>query len=186
MSLILTTRASKDEILEMYLNDMTARPARLVRDRRRRRGGAAVLRQGRQQPDAGRSGDDRRRHPVAVGAVAVQQPGPLPGAPQRRAAGDGRRRLRHRRTPPTARSTSRWPSSQRALEAEAPYFVDFVGQTLAEQYPGLDHDDDAGGRRLHDARPAPAAARAGRGARRPDPGRRAAVASASAARPRRR
>src|SRR5450759_4278436 len=26
---------------------------------------------------------------------------------------------------------------QRALEAEAPYFVDFVGQTLAEQYPGL-------------------------------------------------
>ncbi len=26
---------------------------------------------------------------------------------------------------------------QRALEAEAPYFVDFVGQTLADQYPGL-------------------------------------------------
>src|SRR5262249_55904315 len=26
---------------------------------------------------------------------------------------------------------------QRALEAEAPYFVDFVGQTLNEQYPGL-------------------------------------------------
>ena len=26
---------------------------------------------------------------------------------------------------------------QRALEAEAPYFVDFVGQTLGEQYPGL-------------------------------------------------
>src|SRR5829696_2214055 len=26
---------------------------------------------------------------------------------------------------------------QRALEAEAPYFVDFVGQTLADHYPGL-------------------------------------------------
>src|SRR5204862_2571811 len=26
---------------------------------------------------------------------------------------------------------------QRALEAEAPYFVDFVNQTLSEQYPGL-------------------------------------------------
>ncbi len=26
---------------------------------------------------------------------------------------------------------------ERALEAEAPYFVDFVGQTLAEDYPGL-------------------------------------------------
>src|SRR5205807_85157 len=26
---------------------------------------------------------------------------------------------------------------QRALEAEAPYFVDFVGQTLTESYPGL-------------------------------------------------
>ena len=26
---------------------------------------------------------------------------------------------------------------QRALEAEAPYFVDFVGQTLADDYPGL-------------------------------------------------
>ena len=26
---------------------------------------------------------------------------------------------------------------QRALEAQAPYFVDFVGQTLAEQYPTL-------------------------------------------------
>jgi penicillin-binding protein 1B len=26
---------------------------------------------------------------------------------------------------------------QRALEAEAPYFVDYVGQTLADQYPGL-------------------------------------------------
>ena len=75
---------------------------------------------------------------------------------------------------------------QRALEAEAPYFVDFVGQTLGEQYPGPDHDDDAGGRRLHDARSAPAAPRAGRGARRPDAGRQPAARSASAARRKRR
>ena len=78
-----------------------ARPARLVRDPRRGRGGAALLRQGRQQPVARRGGDDRRRHPVAVGALAVQQPGRAPRAPQRRAAGDGRRRLHHAARPPT-------------------------------------------------------------------------------------
>ena len=29
---------------------------------------------------------------------------------------------------------------QRALEAEAPYFVDYVGQTLDDEYPGPDDD----------------------------------------------
>ena len=56
----------------------------------------------------------------------------------------------------------------RALEAEAPYFVDYISQELQDEIQrGRRH-----GRRLHDARPAPAAPRAGRGARRADPGRR--------------
>ena len=53
-----------------------ARAARIVCHPRRARSGAAVLRQGRQQPVAGRSGDDRRRHPGAAPLLAVQQPGP--------------------------------------------------------------------------------------------------------------
>ena len=101
---------------------------------------AAVLRQRRQQRDAGRSGDDRRRHSTALGALAIQQPArcriagtsccsrwPTPGT--------------SRRTPPSARRRSRWSSSQRALEAEAPYFVDYVDQSLDEQYPGPDDHD---------------------------------------------
>ena len=163
-----TQRASKDEILEMYLNDMPLGQRGSFGDRRRRRSVAAVLRQGRQQRHARRSGDDRRRHPVAVGAVAVQQPGALQGAPQRRAAGDGRRRLHRRRRPPIARRSEPLVVVQRALEAEAPYFVDYVGQTLDRAVSRADDHHATGGRRLHDARPAPAAARAGCGARRPD------------------
>ena len=80
-----------------------ARPARVVRHPRRRRSVASVLRQGRQQRVARRSGDDRRRHPVAVGALAVQQ--------RRRDAKERRNvvlqamvdaGLHRRRTPPTA------------------------------------------------------------------------------------
>jgi hypothetical protein len=61
VSLIITTRASKDAILEMYLNDMTLGQRGSFGDRRRAGSVAAVLRQGRQQRDARRSGDDRRR-----------------------------------------------------------------------------------------------------------------------------
>ena len=136
VSLVLTSRASKDEILEMYLNDIPLGQRGSFAIFGVPEAGAAVLRQGRQQPVAGRSGDDRRRHSVAVGALAVQQPRALQGTPQRRPAGDGRRGLHHRRRRERA---SREPLAvvQRALEAEAPYFVDFVGQTLAESYPGL-------------------------------------------------
>ena len=137
VSLIITTRASKDAILEMYLNDMTLG----------QRGSFGIV----GVPEAARLffGKDVSNvtlaeaatiagvYPVAVGAVAVQQPGALQGTAQRRPAGDGRRRLHRRRMPPTARSHEPLIVVQRALEAEAPYFVDFVGQTLAEQYPGL-------------------------------------------------
>jgi penicillin-binding protein 1B len=81
-----------------------------------------------------RSGNDRRRHPVAVAAVALQQSG---AAKERRNvvlqamadsgfisqdAGD-----RACKEP--------LQMAARALDAEAPYFVDYIGQELQEKYP---------------------------------------------------
>ena len=51
-----------------------ARPARVVRHPRRVGSRSSLLRQGHQQSLAGGGGDHRGRHPVAVGALAVQQP----------------------------------------------------------------------------------------------------------------
>ena len=85
-------RASKHEILELYLNDVYLGPARLVRHPRRRRGGAHLLRQGRRQHQRERGGADRRRHPEPGVAVAVRQPQARRRAPQRRAAARWRRR----------------------------------------------------------------------------------------------
>ena len=80
---------------------------------------------------------------------------------------DGRCRLHHARTRPSAPRSEPLLIVARALEAEAPYFVDYVSQELQEKYT-------ARGRRrcLHDARRAPAADRAGCAARRADAGRR--------------
>ncbi len=152
----------------MYLNDMPLGQRGSFAHLRRRRGGAAVLRQGRQQRHARRSGDDRRRHPVAVGALAVQQPGalhasgatsccrrwPTPATSTQDAADARGERAAGRRA---ARARSRSAVLRRLRRPDA---------RRAVSRP--DHDDDAGGRRVHDARPAPAAARAGRRARRAD------------------
>ena len=73
LAVVLETAATKDEILELYLNDVYLGQRGSFAHPRRRRSGAAVLRQGRQQPLARRGGDDRRRHPVAVHPLAVQQ-----------------------------------------------------------------------------------------------------------------
>ena len=139
--------------------------------------GAPVLRQGRQQPLAGRSGDHRRRHPVAVGAVAVQQPGALPAngatsccrrwstpASSRQEAADARRERAARRR----RSARSKPKRRTSSTSSA--------RRSTNDYPGPDDHDEPGGRCLHDARSAPAAAGAGRRARRPDQRRPAAVA----------
>ncbi len=72
-----------------------ARAARVVRHFRGCRGRPAVLRQGRQQRLAGRSGDHGRRAAVALVSFAVQQPGPVQRASQRRHPGDGRCRFHH-------------------------------------------------------------------------------------------
>ena len=110
MALVLESRFTKDQILELYLNDVVARPARTVRDPWRRRSRAHLLRQGRQQRDARRSGDDRRPDPVAVAALAVPESGARAGAAQRRAEGDGRREVITRdeaAARPRSRCTSR-------------------------------------------------------------------------------
>ena len=128
--------ASKDEILELYLNDVSLG----------QRGSFAI----HGVPEAARLffGKDVSNLSLAEAATiagVIQSPSALspfnnPDRAQERrnvvlqAMADagfitaGRRRARRR--------TSRCRSSQRALDAEAPYFVDFVGQALQEQYPG--------------------------------------------------
>ena len=106
LSLVLDTRASKDEILEMYLNDMPLgqRGSFAIFGVPRPRGCSSA-----RTSATSRSPKPRRwrASAVAVGAVAVQQPGAVPRAPQRGAAGDGRRRLHHGGSRPTRAARSR-------------------------------------------------------------------------------
>jgi penicillin-binding protein 1B len=136
VAFIITTRASKDAILEMYLNDMTLG----------QRGSFGIV----GVPEASRLffGKDVSNLTLAEAATIAgvfQSPSAL--SPFNNPA-----RCKERRnvvlgamvdagyvTQEGADRAIHEPLVvvQRALEAEAPYFVDFVGQTLAEQYPGL-------------------------------------------------
>jgi len=136
VSLILTRRASKDEILEMYLNDIPLG----------QRGSFSIA----GVAEAARLffGKDISNVTLAEAATIagiIQSPSAL--SPFNNAA-----RCRERRnvvlqamvdagylTADLADRASKEPLIvvQRALESEAPYFVDFVNQTLSEQYPGL-------------------------------------------------
>ena len=136
VSFIITTRASKDAILEMYLNDMTLG----------QRGSFGIV----GVPEAARLffGKDVSNVTLAEAATIAgvfQSPSAL--SPFNNPA-----RCKERRNvvlqsmvdagyvPQEAADRAIHEPLivvQRALEAEAPYFVDFVGQTLAEQYPGL-------------------------------------------------
>ena len=136
VSFIITTRASKDAILEMYLNDMTLG----------QRGSFGIV----GVPEASRLffGKDVSNLTLAEAATIAgvfQSPSAL--SPFNNPA-----RCKERRNvvlqsmvdagyvpQDLADRAIHEPLVvvQRALEAEAPYFVDFVGQTLAEQYPGL-------------------------------------------------
>ena len=103
VSLVLTRRASKDEILEMYLNDVPLGQRGSFAIHRRRRSGAAVLRQGRHQPDRS---PKRRRSPASFSRrrpVAVRQPERGPRTSQRRAPRDGLTRDTSRRKAADAR-----------------------------------------------------------------------------------
>jgi penicillin-binding protein 1B len=136
VSLIITTRASKDAILEMYLNDMTLG----------QRGSFGIV----GVPEAARLffGKDVSNVTLAEAATIAgvfQSPSAL--SPFNNPA-----RCKERRnvvlqamvdsgyvTRDAADRAIHEPLTvvQRALESEAPHFVDFVGQTLDDQYPGL-------------------------------------------------
>jgi penicillin-binding protein 1B len=136
VSLILTSRASKDDILEMYLNNVPLG----------QRGSFAIY--GVAEASKlffGKDVSNVSLSEAATIAGVIQQPSALSpfSNPQR---------CRERRNVvlfamvdagyidrATAERAAQEPLVvvQRALEAEAPYFVDYVNQTLDEEYPGL-------------------------------------------------
>ncbi len=136
VSLIITTRASKDEILEMYLNDMTLG----------QRGSFGIV---------GVAEAARLFFGKDVSNVTLAEAATIAGvfqSPSALSPFNNPARCKERRNvvigamvdagyvkADVADRASHEPLLvvQRALEAEAPYFVDFVGQTLDETYPGL-------------------------------------------------
>jgi penicillin-binding protein 1B len=136
VSLVLTQRASKDEILEMYLNDIPLG----------QRGSFAIF--GVAEASRLFFGKDVSNVSLAEAATiagVIQQPSAL--SPFNNPA-----RCRERRNVVLqAMADSRYVKQeaadravqepltvvQRALEAEAPYFVDYVEQTLADKFPKL-------------------------------------------------
>ena len=136
VSIVVSRRASKDEILEMYLNEVPLG----------QRGSFAIF----GVAEAARLffGKDVRNLTLAEAATiagVIQSPSAL-------SPFNNPTRCRDRRNvvlqtmvesgyvkPEAAQAAAKEPLTvvQRALEAEAPYFVDFVGQTLSETYPGL-------------------------------------------------
>ncbi|HZT75997.1 MAG TPA: PBP1A family penicillin-binding protein [Vicinamibacterales bacterium] len=136
VSVVLTQRASKDAILEMYLNDIPLG----------QRGSFAIY--GVAEASRLFFGKDVVNLTLAEAATiagVIQSPSAL--SPFTNPA-----RCKERRnivlgamvesgyiTEDAATRAAHEPLAvvQRALEAEAPYFVDYVGQTLNDQYPGL-------------------------------------------------
>jgi len=136
VSIVLTSRASKDEILEMYLNGIPLG----------QRGSFAIV--GVAEASRLFFGKDMSNVSLAEAAMiagVIQQPSAL--SPFNNPAGSkGRRNVVLQAmadagyiTSEEADRAARDPLTlvPRALEAEAPHFVDFVDQTLDEQYPGL-------------------------------------------------
>jgi penicillin-binding protein 1B len=136
VSLVLTQRASKDEILEMYLNDIPLG----------QRGSFAVF--GVAEASRLFFGKDVSNVSLAEAATIaglIQSPSAL--SPFNNPA-----RAKERRnvvlqamadaeyiTPQAAEQAAKEPLIvvARALEAEAPYFIDYVTQSLTDQYPKL-------------------------------------------------
>jgi penicillin-binding protein 1B len=136
VSIVLTSRASKDEILEMYLNDVPLG----------QRGSFAI---------AGVAEASRLFFGKDVSNVSLAEAATIAGViqlPSALSPFNNPQRCRERRNVVlqamvdagyvdnrTAELAAQEPLAvvQRALEAEAPYFVDFIGQKLTEDYPGL-------------------------------------------------
>jgi penicillin-binding protein 1B len=136
VSLIITTRATKNDILEMYLNDMTLG----------QRGSFGIV---------GVAEASRLFFGKDVSNVTLAEAATIAGvfqSPSALSPFNNPQRCKERRnvvllamvdagyiTRDVADRAAREPLIvvQRALEAEAPYFVDYVAQTLNEQYPGL-------------------------------------------------
>jgi penicillin-binding protein 1B len=136
LAMVLETRATKDEILEMYLNDMPLG----------QRGSFAIV----GFPEAARLFFGKDVSNVTL-AEAATMAGVLQ-APASLSPFSNPTRCRERRNvvlqamvdagyveQPIADAAAKEPLVvvQRALEAEAPYFVDYVARTLDEEYPGL-------------------------------------------------
>ncbi len=136
VSIIVTSRASKDDILEMYLNNVplgqrgsfaifgVAEASRLFFGKDVSNvslAEAATIAGVIQQPSALSpfTNPQRSRERRNVVLMAMVDAGRIDEAAAKRAAAE-----------PLV-------VVQRALEAEAPYFVDYVNQTLDEDYPGL-------------------------------------------------
>lgn len=136
MALVLERRASKDEILELYLNEVYLG----------QRGSFAVH---------GVAEAARLFFGKDVSNLSLSEAAMIAGliqSPPRFSPFSNPARARDRRnvvlramgeagfvSDEAAERASREPNAvvARALEAEAPHFVDLVGQTLDEQYPGL-------------------------------------------------
>ena len=137
MALILETKATKDEILELYLNDVylgnrgsfalhgVAEAAQIFfgKDVSNLTLSEAALIAGIIQ------------NPVS--ALAVREQGAREGAARHRAVGDGRGRFHHARRRRLAPPASRLPWSPRAVDNEAPYFVDYLSDALETEIPGV-------------------------------------------------
>ena len=141
VSLVMSRRATKDEILEMYLNAVPLG----------QRGSFAIV--GVSEAARLFFGKDVSNLSIAEAATmagVIQSPSAL-------SPFNNPTRCRDRRnvviramadagfiTPAQADVAQQEPLTvvQRALEAEAPYFVDYVTQTMNEEYPGLTTTDD--------------------------------------------
>jgi penicillin-binding protein 1B len=142
MAVIIDIRATKDEVLELYLNDVYLG----------NRGSFAI----HGVPEAARLYFGKDVNNLSLGEAAaiagiIQSPGTL--SPFNNAA-----RVRERRNVVLAAMASsgfvpkeaadlaaKEPLAPvaRALDAEAPYFVDYVGQTLTEAFPGITQSPQA-------------------------------------------
>ena len=142
MAIVLDIRATKDEVLELYLNDVYLG----------NRGSFAI----HGVAEAARLYFGKDVNNLSIGEAAtiagiIQSPNTLSpfNAPER--ARDRRNVVLKAMerggyiSPDAAAAAAKEPLSPvaRALDAEAPYFVDFVGHALAEQFPAVTQTAEA-------------------------------------------